>query len=65
MQTAKKIIIIGGIGGTATTLALHTAGFEPIVYERTHVGEVGWYCTLGKCHTPEKFRLVVGSALAI
>ena len=36
MLTAKKIILIGGgIGGTATALALYRAGFEPIVYERT------------------------------
>ncbi|MGV0105077.1 FAD-dependent monooxygenase [Nostoc sp. DSM 114160] len=34
--TTKKIILIGGgIGGTATALALYRAGFEPIVYERT------------------------------
>lgn len=43
MQTAKKIIIIGGgIGGAATALALHRAGFEPVVYERTkELREVG------------------------
>ncbi|MEH2183187.1 FAD-dependent monooxygenase [Nostoc sp.] len=34
--TTKKIILVGGgIGGTATALALYRAGFEPIVYERT------------------------------
>lgn len=39
----KKIIIIGGgIGGTATALALNHEGFEPVVYERTQVlREVG------------------------
>ncbi|ACK67899.1 monooxygenase FAD-binding [Rippkaea orientalis PCC 8801] len=39
----RKIIIIGGgIGGTATALALNQAGFEPVVYERTQVlREVG------------------------
>ncbi|MBO3462360.1 FAD-dependent monooxygenase [Aetokthonos hydrillicola Thurmond2011] len=32
---AKKIVIIGGgIGGAATAIALHRAGFEAIVYER-------------------------------
>lgn len=43
MQTAKKIIIIGGgIGGAATALALHRVGFEPVVYERTkELREVG------------------------
>ena len=43
MQTAKKIILIGGgIGGAATALALHRAGFEPVVYERTsELREVG------------------------
>ncbi|NMG18088.1 FAD-dependent monooxygenase [Brasilonema bromeliae] len=43
MQTAKKIIIIGGgIGGAATALALHRAGLEPVVYERTkELQEVG------------------------
>lgn len=43
MQTAKKIIIIGGgIGGAATAFALHRAGFEVTVYERTHqLREVG------------------------
>ncbi len=43
MQTAKKIIIVGGgIGGAATALALHRAGFEPVVYERTkELREVG------------------------
>ncbi len=64
MQTANKIIIVcGGIGGAATALALHRAGFEPVVYERTPELRFcrGRYCTLGKCHTrPEKFRLVVG-----
>lgn len=34
MQTAKKIILVGGgIGGAATALALHRAGFEPVVYD--------------------------------
>lgn len=39
----KKIIIVGGgIGGAATALALHQAGFEPVVYERAHaLQEVG------------------------
>lgn len=43
MLTAKKIILIGGgIGGTATALALYRAGFEPIVYERmATLSEVG------------------------
>lgn len=43
MQTAKKIILIGGgIGGAATAFALHRAGFEPIIYERTQqLREVG------------------------
>lgn len=43
MQTAKKIIIVGGgIGGAATALALQRAGFEPVVYERTpELREVG------------------------
>src|SRR4028118_1195268 len=42
-QTAKKILVIGGgIGGAATALALHRAGFEPVVYERTEtLREVG------------------------
>lgn len=35
MQTAKIIIVGGGIGGAATALALARAGFEPVVYERT------------------------------
>ncbi len=39
---SKIIIIGGGIGGAATALALHQAGFEPAVYERTQVlREVG------------------------
>lgn len=38
----KIIIVGGGIGGVATALALHQAGFEPAVYERTQVlREVG------------------------
>jgi 2-polyprenyl-6-methoxyphenol hydroxylase-like FAD-dependent oxidoreductase len=43
MQIAKKIIIVGGgIGGAATALALHRAGFEPVVYERAReLREVG------------------------
>lgn len=43
MQTAKKIVIVGGgIGGAATALALHHAGFDVIVYERTpELREVG------------------------
>ena len=43
MQTAQKIIIIGGgIGGAATALALHQAGFDVTVYERTsELKEVG------------------------
>lgn len=43
MQTGKKIIIVGGgIGGAATALTLHRAGFEPVVYERTQeLREVG------------------------
>jgi 2-polyprenyl-6-methoxyphenol hydroxylase-like FAD-dependent oxidoreductase len=42
-QTAKKILVIGGgIGGAATALALHRAGFEPVLYERTEkLREVG------------------------
>lgn len=42
-QTAKKILMIGGgIGGAATALALHRAGFEPVLYERTEtLREVG------------------------
>lgn len=36
MQTTKKIVIVGGgIGGAATALALHHAGFKPVVYERS------------------------------
>lgn len=43
MLPGKKIIIIGGgIGGVATALALHRAGIEATVYERTHqIREVG------------------------
>lgn len=43
MPTAKKIILIGGgIGGAATALALQSAGFETVVYERTQqLREVG------------------------
>lgn len=43
MQTAKKIVIVGGgIGGAATALALHRAGFKPVVYEQTQqLREVG------------------------
>jgi 2-polyprenyl-6-methoxyphenol hydroxylase-like FAD-dependent oxidoreductase len=42
-QTAKKILVIGGgIGGAATALALHRAGFELVLYERTEkLREVG------------------------
>jgi 2-polyprenyl-6-methoxyphenol hydroxylase-like FAD-dependent oxidoreductase len=36
------VIIGGGIGGAASALALHRAGFEPVVYERTkELTEVG------------------------
>lgn len=43
MQTATRVIIIGGgIGGAATALALQQAGFEVVVYERTKaLKEVG------------------------
>jgi 2-polyprenyl-6-methoxyphenol hydroxylase-like FAD-dependent oxidoreductase len=42
MRTPKIIIIGGGIGGAATALALHQAGFEPMVYEKTStLREVG------------------------
>ncbi|MBR8834543.1 MAG: FAD-dependent monooxygenase [Stigonema ocellatum SAG 48.90 = DSM 106950] len=43
MKTANNIIIVGGgIGGAATAVALHQAGLEPIVYERTsELREVG------------------------
>jgi 2-polyprenyl-6-methoxyphenol hydroxylase-like FAD-dependent oxidoreductase len=42
-QTVKKILVIGGgIGGAATALALHRAGFKPALYERTEtLREVG------------------------
>lgn len=42
-QTAKKVLVIGGgIGGAATALALHHAGLEPVLYERTEkLREVG------------------------
>ena len=42
-QIAKKILVIGGgIGGAATALALHRAGLEPVLYERTEkLREVG------------------------
>ncbi len=42
-STNKKIILIGGgIGGSATALALHRKGFEPVVYERVkELKEVG------------------------
>jgi 2-polyprenyl-6-methoxyphenol hydroxylase-like FAD-dependent oxidoreductase len=42
-QTAKKVLVIGGgIGGAATALALHRAGLEPVLYERTEkLREVG------------------------
>ena len=42
-QTAKKILVIGGgIGGAAAALALHRAGLEPVLYERTEkLREVG------------------------
>ena len=43
MHSNKKIILIGGgIGGTATALALHREGFYPVVYERVkELKEVG------------------------
>lgn len=43
MPIAKKIIVIGGgIGGSATALALRSAGFETVVYEKTQqLREVG------------------------
>lgn len=43
MQKPPKIMIIGGgIGGAATALALHQAGFDVTVYERTcELKEVG------------------------
>lgn len=42
MQTAKIIIIGGGIGGAATALALQRAGFDFLVYERSQqLREVG------------------------
>ncbi|BAY60518.1 monooxygenase FAD-binding protein [Calothrix brevissima NIES-22] len=43
MQKPPKILIIGGgIGGAATALALHQAGFDVTVYERTfELKEVG------------------------
>jgi 2-polyprenyl-6-methoxyphenol hydroxylase-like FAD-dependent oxidoreductase len=42
MRSPKIIIIGGGIGGAATALALHQAGFELMVYEKTStLREVG------------------------
>lgn len=43
MQTAKRVIIVGGgIGGAAAALALHRTGFDFVVYERTkELREVG------------------------
>ncbi|PIG91108.1 FAD-dependent monooxygenase [Gloeocapsopsis sp. IPPAS B-1203] len=42
MHAAKIIIIGGGIGGAATALALHRAGFDFTVYERSQqLREVG------------------------
>ncbi|MBW4694238.1 MAG: FAD-dependent monooxygenase [Lyngbya sp. HA4199-MV5] len=43
MGKAKRIIVVGGgIGGAAAALALHQAGFEPVVYERSNaLREVG------------------------
>jgi 2-polyprenyl-6-methoxyphenol hydroxylase-like FAD-dependent oxidoreductase len=42
MKTTKIVIVGGGIGGAATALALHRAGFQPVVYERTpQLREVG------------------------
>ena len=43
MHSAKKIIVIGGgIGGSATALALNRQGFNPVVYERVkELKEVG------------------------
>lgn len=58
----KRIILIGGgIGGAATALALHRAGFDPIVYERAkELREVGAGIALWANATPilNKFGLL-------
>ncbi|MBE9166745.1 FAD-dependent monooxygenase [Pleurocapsales cyanobacterium LEGE 06147] len=43
MHTTKRIIVVGGgIGGAATALALHRAGLDAVIYERTkELREVG------------------------
>jgi 2-polyprenyl-6-methoxyphenol hydroxylase-like FAD-dependent oxidoreductase len=43
MHTTNRVIVIGGgIGGAATALALHRAGIDAVVYERTkNLREVG------------------------
>ncbi|MGB7444968.1 MAG: FAD-dependent monooxygenase, partial [Coleofasciculaceae cyanobacterium] len=43
MHTAKRFIIVGGgIGGAATALGLHRAGFDAVVYEQTkELREIG------------------------